>query len=226
MKYYKLFFIISFINLIFLIEYIGCSPDIFQKSKAPVIVSLEMSAYEVDPGDTVLVTVHVQDSKDDVLHYEWSTNGGQFIQPLDRSEVRWKAPAVGGAFTITVKVSNEKKSSSQSETITVRSYLRPYVEILSPNNGEYHVQYTTLNVRVQAQHSNGIHFLSLYVNDTLQTVESGHSSEQYDFTYQLSDSAGSTEIKVEAIANTTGTIGQDSVNIVIEGIVLGKGKGS
>lgn len=222
MKYYKLFFIISFFNLVFLMEYTGCSPDIFQRPKAPVIVSLEMSAYEVDPGDTVRVTVTVQDSKDDVLHYEWSTNGGQFIQPLDRPDVRWKAPAVGGSFTITVTVSNEKKSSSQSGTITVRSYLRPYVEILSPKNGEYYVQYTTLNVRVQAQHSNGIHSLSLYVSDTLRTVESGHPGEQYDFMYQLSDSAGSTEIKVEAIANTTGTMGKDSVNIVIEGIVLGK----
>jgi len=77
-------------------------------------------------------------------------------------------------------------------------------------------------VQAIAQHSNGINQVNLYLNDSLRSTQSGHTANQYIFSYQLQDAAGPAHIKITAIAKVTGTIGSDSVNIVVEGVVLGK----
>lgn len=211
-----------FLLPVLIIGMLHCSTDLFEGPKPPTIVSLVMSAYEVDPGDTVQVTVTVEDDDDRTLRYEWSASGGLLIPPSDRAQVLWQAPAVGGEFSITVRVSNEEESASRSGTVTVRSFLKPYVEIQSPEDNDYFVQHSTIEIQIKARHNNGINQVRLYIDDTLRITQTGHSSEQYNFSYVLIDPAGPAEIKVEAVANTTATVGQDSIDIFIEGIVIGK----
>jgi hypothetical protein len=187
--------------------------------KAPVIEQMVLSRYEIDPGDTLLASVTVQDESGDVLHYEWSANGGQFIHPVDRPQVNWIAPAIGGVFTISIEVSNSEKSSTDSENVTVRSFVSPSIKILSPEKGAFLVQYDSLRVRGLAQHNNGINRVNLYVNDVLHAWTPGHQTNEYVFTTGLSIGAGPAEVKLEAIANVTFSIGRDSVMVTIEGVV-------
>jgi hypothetical protein len=215
-------YIQELIVLIVLITVIGCSSDLFEINRAPEIVSMNFSAYEVDPGDTVQIILDIKDT-DEVLHYSWSANGGSFIPPTDRSEVEWKAPLEGGQYRITVKVSNDKKSTTKHQNVTVRSYTKPLVEILAPQNGEYLVQYSDVVVQAFAQHNNGIHHLNFFIDDTLKQTINGHViSSEYEFVYPLSVSPGEKEMKIEAFANITEAVGRDSIQITIEGILLGK----
>lgn len=214
-------FILTVCILAFL-AILGCSSDIFEIVRAPEIESMNFSAYEVDPSDSVQITLKVKDT-DATLHYNWSASGGEFIPPTDQAVVLWKAPREGGQYRITVKVSNEKKSTTKSQNVTVRSYTEPVVEILVPQNGDYLIQYSEITIQVFAQHNNGIDHLIFFVDDTLKATINGHIvSSEYEFSHQCSESPGEKEIKVEAFANITGTVGRDSIQVIIEGIVIGK----
>ena len=112
--------------------FIGCSSDIFNPPKEPVIHELALSAYEVNPGDTISVAVDVEDEKDAVLSYEWEISGGRLIPPTDSPEVSWIMPVSGGDYTIRVKVtSQDDKSADKRATATVRSFENPVVQIQS-----------------------------------------------------------------------------------------------
>jgi len=211
------------IGSVFVIMMLGCSSDLFETKKPPEINRLEASSYEVNPGDTVRVTVEIENS-DETLNYQWLKDGGTFIPPEDRSYIDWIAPAEGGSYHIAVTVSNEEKSSDKEITITVRSLENPLTEIISPKKGEFVVQYNDIVINASAQHDNGIQQVRLYINDILRNNLGGHSSEFYQFTYRLSEAepSGDLEIKVIATANVTGSEGRDSVTVIVEGIILGK----
>ena len=220
MQSFKLFITVLFVGLVVLT---GCSSDIFNPPKDPIIKELILSAYEVNPGDTVAVSVDVEDEKDAVLSYKWEVSGGRLIPPTDGPTVSWIMPVAGGDYTIKVKVSNQdEKSSNKKVTATVRSFQDPVVRILSPAKEVFFVQSEQTCVEADASHENGISAVNLYVNDILQrtmtTLPSGHYSADLD----LQNWVGETEIKVEAIARTTRTVGRDSINVYIEGLVLGK----
>lgn len=202
---------------------LSCSADIFKKPQAPEIEELELSAYEVNPGETIAATVTVKDSKDQTLRYEWTADNGFFIPPTDKSQVSWKAPAVGGMYHIGVTVSNEDdKSASRSQNVTVRSFSNPSVKLLSPSEGSYFVQHGVLSVSARASHENGITRVDLIVNRIRKATLNGHPSEDYAFSYTLDEPSGPAVVKVEAVANVTGKTGADSARIFIEGVVLGK----
>lgn len=115
-----------------------CDSDLFSSGDVPVITELSADQYEVDPGDTVYVSVGVEDSNDEALQYEWSAEGGQFIPPVNQSRVMWKAPEAGGNYRITVVVSNaDGDSDPRSEIISVRTAEPP--EILSVEFDAYTV---------------------------------------------------------------------------------------
>ena len=199
-----------------------CSSDLFNPPKAPEITGLELDRYEVDAGDTVTMTVLVTDSKDPSLHYEWTADNGRFIPPLDKPQVKWKAPVAGGIYTISVKVSNEDKSASRTQNVTVRSFAIPDVKIIEPGDGSHWVQYSTLSVTAHARHENGIARVDLFVNNHLKATLNGHPADGYAFTCDLNEPSGQAVVKIEATANVTGMAGKDSVSISIEGIVQGK----
>ena len=216
----KLIFILIAILMIFATN---CE-NILDPYEAPKIDQMVANHYTVNPGDTVTVTVEAENPEDGPLEYEWAHEGGELIPPTDKSEVKWKVPSQGGTYEISVKVSNEKKSKSKSLEITVRSFTIPYIEIISPEQDEPVTQYTLMTIEAMAQHANGISSVHLYINDSVQPVQSlsGHSSDEYNFYYTLNDSPGPAEIKIQAIANVTGVTGEDSVSITIEGIIPGK----
>ena len=200
----------------------GCNSNLFKSTQAPEITGLDLDRYVTDPGDTVTATVTIKDSKDQTLSYEWTADIGQFIPPLNDSSVKWKAPAVGGVYHLTVKVSNDDKSASKSQAVTVRSFADPDVEILAPVEGSYWVQHSTLSVNARASHENGIARVDLYLNNKLKTTSNGHSNQIYNFTCPLDEPSGPAVVKVSAVANVTNREGMDSVNVFIEGVVLGK----
>ena len=189
----------------------------------PKILSVECSAYTVDPGDTVDVSATLTNSADPGLDYRWTAEGGIFLPPVSQPQVQWKAPAVGGVYRITLTVANDDKVSEPfSQTITVRSFAAPYVEILTPADNSVFLQYTQVEVTVQANHQNGIESVSLYTDETFITRLNGMASEEYKFTFQMDKPAGIHLIRVEAVAGTTGVIGTDEVAVRVEGVVLGK----
>jgi hypothetical protein len=200
----------------------GCNSDLFKPAKAPEITALNLDFYEVNPADTVTATVMVKDQGDQGLIYEWTADNGQFLAPLDGPQIKWKAPAVGGSYRITIKVSNDEKSSSKFQTVTVRSLVDPSVEILAPAEGSYWVQHTTLTINARARHENGIARVELYINNNLKATVNGHRSEDYTLASSLDEPSGPAVVKVAAVANVTNRAGGDSTAIFIEGVVLGK----
>lgn len=217
----QVFFTIMMVS--FLLVILECSSDIFETVKPPKINRLTASSYEVNPGDTVIVTVEIEDT-DKTYDYTWSKDGGTFIPPEDQPQINWIAPAVGGTYHLGITVTNEDKSSDKEISITVRSLEKPLVEITSPKSGEFVVQYSQISIEADAQHNNGIQQVHLYINDIVRDNLGGHESSLYKFSYKLSDTepVGKIEIKVRAIARVTGVAGQDSITVVAEGIVPGK----
>ncbi|MBN1782341.1 hypothetical protein JW948_14500 [bacterium] len=191
--------------------------------EAPEILSVTFSAREVDPGDTVEISVLLRDMTDPTLDFIWETDGGQFLAPFNLPTVLWKAPAVGGEYTISLTVANDKKTSDPfAETMTVRSYAAPFVQIGEPAQNAVFIQYSTVQVAVTANHQNGIAWVSIYVNDNLQSEMNGKADEHYLFQCELNGPPGITDIRAEAVARTTGVIGSDRIQVRVEGILLGK----
>ncbi len=192
---------------------------------APELGSIALSAYEVDPEDTVTATVQVNRPGQGTLHYVWSVSGGRVIPPTDQEQVTWALPKFGGQYIIEVEVSNAFKSSTADQQITVRSLERPKVEIISPEDGDHFVQFTTIPVQVRASHQNGIADVSLYVNNVFQSTLGGQASnDDYQFEVDLDQSAGEVSIRAEATAHFSIETGMDSVLVITEGVVLGKEK--
>ena len=209
--------VIAFISL-------HCSSDILKITKAPVIGTLEASAYEVDPGDTVTVSVSVQEANGEVLYYDWNASRGQLLLPSDQASVRWVAPSEGGRVTITVWVSNEEKSANQSTDITVRSYTRPFVSMEYPDPNAFIVLNDNMEIEARASHNNGIDWVYFYVNDvyTIPLNRKSGTEDTYIGNYQFQGVTGELELKVSARALTTGTTGSDSLTVHVEGIIPGK----
>jgi len=202
----------------------GCNSDLFKSDKAPEITALVLDRYEVNPADTVTATVTVKDGGQGMT-YEWTASSGQFIPPTDGGQIKWKAPATGGSYRITVKVTDDGESASKSQTVTVRSLTDPSVEILVPAEDSYWVQHSALAVNAKASHENGISRVELYVNNRLKTTAGGHASSEYNLSGLLDELSGPAIVTVKAVANVTNRAGADSVRIFIEGLVPGKASG-
>jgi hypothetical protein len=189
----------------------------------PKILSVECSAYTVDPGDTVDVSAILTNASDPGLDYRWTAEGGSFLPPVNQPQVQWKAPAVGGVYRITLTVANnDKVSDPYSQSVTVRSFAAPYVDIITPADNSVYLQYSRVEVTAQANHQNGIESVSLYLDETFISRVNGTASEEYRFTFQIDEQAGIHMLRIEAVAGTTGVIGADEVAVRVEGIVLGK----
>jgi len=188
---------------------------------APQIDRIDLSSYEVDPGDTLTATVIIAEG-DEPMTFQWSCSAGQFLPPVDGEQVRWKAPVTGGAYIIKVGVENDIDKDKAEQELTVRSYTNPAVSITSITTGEYFTQYEVLNITATAIHDNGIRTVKLYLNNGLYSTHDGHSQNRYTFNDVQLETAGSVEIRIVAEARTTSSIGSDTVTIQVEGIILGK----
>ena len=132
--------------IVFLIA-CDAAEDLFNEKKAPEVSAIQSDkGFNVDPGDTVTFSVSATNPEEGTLSYEWSKEAGSFIGLNRESSVTWKAPISGGAYWIKVDVSNNDKTTSQTENINVVSPENPYVNINSPAAGEFLVQGTTVDI--------------------------------------------------------------------------------
>lgn len=208
----------------------SCDSSLFGSKQPPVIddIRTDNDIYKVYPGDTVTVIVSATNPEEGSLSYEWSADGGDLLLPHNREEVQWVAPNIGGGkFTIEVTVSNvSDKSATASVKIEVISQDNPTVQILSPEEGAFLVQFTEITLSASASHPNGLQSVKLFINDTLEAVLPPHTTNTndiYEFDYTLNLPGGPNTFKVEAAAENTGFIGSDSVTVSIE-VILPKGK--
>jgi len=177
----------------------------------------------VNPGDTVSITVNASNPEEGELTYKWTVSAGSIIDGTYESTLIWKAPIVGGPYNIEIEVSNEDKSNTESITIQVASHVNPYVNITSPVLGEYLIQHTTHKLEFDATHNNGIAQIYIIINNqVIDSLAGSPSITSYDYNWRISQNAGNTEIKIEAISNITTVMGSDRINVSIEGILPGK----
>lgn len=206
----------------------GCDSNLFGSKQPPVIedIRTDNDIYKVYPGDTVTVVVTATNPEEGSLSFSWSADGGDLLLPHNRDELQWVAPNIGGGrFTIEVTVSNvSDKSATASVQIEVISQDNPTVQILSPKDGEFLVQFTEITISASASHPNGLQSVKLFVNDTLKTILPPHNNNDiYEFEYLLDLPGGPNIFKVEAVAKNTGFLGSDSVTVSIE-VILPKKK--
>ncbi|MCK6622466.1 MAG: hypothetical protein HUU32_09925 [Calditrichaceae bacterium] len=200
--------------------------ELLDPDEPPVIQSLKTANdfYQFNSGDTVTVMVLASNPEEGPLSYAWSASGGELLLPRDREQVKWIAPAVGGLYDIVVKVSNLKeKSVTDTLEIQVISPEAPLVEILSPREGDFLVQFTEITLSARAFHVNGLQTVSLFVNDTLKITRPYQpGSDVYNFNYTLDLPGGPNFFRVEAVAGISGAVGADEVRVIIE-VILPKG---
>lgn len=212
--------------LIISIILFGCeaAEDLFKERKAPDIISIESDkGWNVNPGDTVSITVDANNPEDGELTYKWTVSAGSIVDGTYDSILIWKAPIVGGPYIIEIEVSNEYKSNTESVTVEVASNLNPYVKINSPTNGEYLVQHTTHKIQFDATHNNGIAQIYVYINDQkTDSLVGSTTNTSYEIDWIITQDAGNSELKIEAISRLTAKSGFDDVIVSIEGILPGK----
>ncbi len=218
----KKYLLLGMITVIF---FFHCDPEkLLNFRKAPVINGFEAVPGEVFPFDTVYAGVSATNPEDGALKYEWSVSpeGGTFLE-YQSDKIRWVAPVNGGFYSLKVKVSNEYKDTERSGSVTVLDRVIPVVRISAPVDGDYSLQYAPLKISAEAFHSNGIEYVSLYVNGHLEASRNGNTSNTYSFTFTPDSSfLGPTGISIEAVAKYVSITGKDSVTVNIEGVVLGK----
>ncbi|RMF57684.1 MAG: hypothetical protein D6748_10640, partial [Calditrichaeota bacterium] len=205
---------------VLLITVLNCNSDLFKTNQPPVIEDLYPlnQMYQINPGDTVVIVVVASDPDEDELSYEWSASGGSFLFPQDRDTIRWVAPVIGGEYTITVLVKDSENNSSTEELkLQVLSQDNPTVKIVSPQDGDFLVQFSEITVSATAFHINGLQSVSFWVNDSLIEIQPPHSGDNiYEFLYSVNLPPGGHEFKI--LANSvTGRVGADSIQVQVEG---------
>ena len=217
--------IILFLIITIVLFACDAAEGLFTDRKAPNVNPIQSEiGFEVDPGDTLRLTVNATNPEDGELGYEWSAdnNAGTIIGSVNETTFLWKAPLSGGTYRISVKVSNDYKSTTNYVDVIVRSKLNPYVNISAPSGGTYLIQFTPIIMEFEAVHNNGIALIYIYIND--QKIDSlvGLTQTDYSYNWNVSASSGDKEIKVVAISKITDKVGSDSINVTIEGIIPGK----
>ena len=191
-------------------------------NKPPVIVSMTANKYIVDPLESIVISITATDEQQEVLSYNWQASLGSILPPTDNPQVTWKAPSNGGNVTISCAVSDGETSVSRSLNITVRAYEAPSVHILYPANRAHYVSGDTVHVKVYADHQNGIESIRLLLDETQIASTSSGQNSIFTFTYTLNSYYGIHAMTAEAIAKYTGTTGNDSIQLEVEGLIPGK----
>ncbi len=110
---------------VMLLALAACSEDkkpeeIVEGSTGPITVESVINEPKVGaPGDTLLFTAVVTSSaqnENDFPVYEWSADGGTFVE-ANKQTVRWVAPAASGIYTVTARVTNDVNSSSNKAIV-------------------------------------------------------------------------------------------------------------
>jgi hypothetical protein len=202
----------------------ACDPDLFKpkdESPEPEVGNIQSSLSAVFVGDTVKFWVIASDPDGGTLNYIWNTNGGEFITSSEEDSVLWRAPFQGDDYFVQVNVANKHKSVTKKKTIRVVSLNNPVVNLLTPLDQQYLVQYETIKIEVEAFHDNDITSVEFFVNDISINVLDEDNSNKYIVDWMVDAPAGEAKIKVTAKA-TASTTNSDSVFVNIEGVIPGK----
>lgn len=207
-----------------LIFFIACNlaEDLVTEKKAPEVDPIQSDkGFNIDPGDTIIFSVNATNPEEGSLSYEWSKQAGEFLSSNQESSVTWEAPISGGSYWIKVEVSNGDKTTSQTTDINVVSPENPFVRIIAPVNDDYLVQGTTVDIKFEAIHNNGISEVFVLINDSTIFSQPGTTQSEYSYSWNIFGPSGDTEIKIMARSNISDKIGADSINVTIEGILPG-----
>ncbi|MFW3145290.1 MAG: fibronectin type III domain-containing protein [Thermoplasmatota archaeon] len=89
---------------------------------APVISEMNISREEVDPGETVAVTVTAVDEDGDEILYGYTVSGGAISG--SGNSVEWTLPEAAGDYIITVQVHDQFEASNEMKgEVTVKAVL-------------------------------------------------------------------------------------------------------
>lgn len=125
LKYKGIKLAVASLIILTLLAVSGCN-------KPPVIVSLTSSATEVARGGNCTVTCVASDpDTDDTLAYAWTATAGAISGT--GSTVTWTAPTTEGTYSITVTVSDDEKTVSDSCNIQVVN-TPPDITSLTPSS--------------------------------------------------------------------------------------------
>ncbi len=217
-KLYK----ISLVCILFLIA-CDAAEDLFKETQKPEVSEINSEAgFTVNPNQLLKFWVTANDPDGGQLSYKWDINGGTILGSSQTDTLEWRSPTIGGAqYLLEIEVTNESESTTRQENITVLSYSTPTVNIISPQNNEYIVQYFQTQVKAEVIPNVQISEVQFFVNDSLINSKLAQSSSVYEFTWIVDEQAGLAEIKVKAI-QITNVSGADSINVIIEGILPGK----
>jgi hypothetical protein len=209
---------------------IACNPeDLLKEPKAPVVSDIHASVadFTINPGESIHLWVDASDPDGGSLIYHWTTElDGAIVGTALSDTLRWKAAQVGGGnYWVRCEVSNDEKTTTRTGEVIVRSGSNPFLKLISPEQGDYLVQFTEYEIIAECGHENGISMIGFWVNDTLKHATAGRLDDRVDtfsYVWPADAGAGTVEIKVIATARVTGAQAADSINISLEGIVPGK----
>lgn len=102
-------------------------------NKPPTITSLTPSATSLARGDSCTVNCVASDPDADTLTYSWSATGGSVSGT--GNTITWMAPTTEGSYSVTVTVSDGKKTVSDSCNIQVVNSA-PVIASLTPSATE------------------------------------------------------------------------------------------
>ena len=205
----------------------ACDADLFKtkdKGEDPVVSEIITDKLDlaVHAGDTVKCWISASDPEGGTLEYLWNCTAGDFLTTRDGDSIVWRAPLHGGEFNMQVQVSNKSNSVTRSKAIRVISSEKPVVNIISPQDGSFLVQFNSYTVTVEAFHDHGIYTVQIYVNDELLGNCNQIQPSLFRLDWTVATSSGLKELKSVAVANFTGAVSADSVLVSVEGVIPGK----
>jgi hypothetical protein len=95
---------------------VSCNKD-EDENAAPIITSVTVNPAIVNAGATTTVTVAASDPDGDALTYTYLPTGGAISG--SGASVTWTAPSQGGAYSVSVTVSDGKLTATQTGSLTV-----------------------------------------------------------------------------------------------------------
>ena len=112
--------------LLVFIPLVGCHPSPAPPNEAPIITSVPITTATV--GEAYIYDAEATDPDGDVLTYSLTVKPGRMTLNSSTGKIIW-FPESTGSYDVTVKISDGKKSDTQSFTITVKAVGLTRIEV-------------------------------------------------------------------------------------------------
>lgn len=115
--------------LIIVLSVISCKKE----NHNPVIQNLDCAPNDRKAGTIFSLTVTATDADGDALQYQWTADGGEFTEPTNGSQTKWKSPldGVDKSFNISVTVSDGKSTANSIYQIKLNKNNSPIITRIS-----------------------------------------------------------------------------------------------